>query len=148
MRRARIHYPGTVYHVIMRGNGGQDIFFDESDRIRFYELLLDLRLLMGDPPHRYGENRNVDQWAIHEVGLENRMNSLLVRRAKVTTALPLSGWLGMGSVGGGAVAQGYGKFIWLLRILWFDTTELCSADDRAGKSLDRAAEGVLRSEKG
>jgi REP element-mobilizing transposase RayT len=24
---------------MLRGNGGQDIFFDESDRIRFYELL-------------------------------------------------------------------------------------------------------------
>ena len=38
-RRARIHYPGAIYHVMLRGNGGRDIFFDESDRIRFYELL-------------------------------------------------------------------------------------------------------------
>jgi putative transposase len=38
-RRARIHYPGAIYHVMLRGNGGQDIFFDDSDRIRFYELL-------------------------------------------------------------------------------------------------------------
>jgi len=38
-RRERIHYPGAVYHVMLRGNGGQDIFFDESDRIRFYDLL-------------------------------------------------------------------------------------------------------------
>ena len=38
-RRARIHYPGAIYHPTMRGKGGQDIFFDKSDRIRFYELL-------------------------------------------------------------------------------------------------------------
>ena len=38
-RRARIHYPGAVYHVMLRGNGGQDIFFDEPDRIRLYDLL-------------------------------------------------------------------------------------------------------------
>jgi len=38
-RRARIHYPGAVYHVMLRGNGSQNIFFDESDRIRFYDLL-------------------------------------------------------------------------------------------------------------
>ena len=38
-RRARIHYPGAVYHVMLRGNGGQDIFVDDSDRIRFYDLL-------------------------------------------------------------------------------------------------------------
>lgn len=37
--RARIHYPGAVYHVMQRGNGGRDVFFDESDRIRFYDLL-------------------------------------------------------------------------------------------------------------
>ncbi len=39
--RARILYPGAVYHVMLRGNGGQDIFFDESDRIRYYSLLED-----------------------------------------------------------------------------------------------------------
>jgi len=38
-RRARIHYPGAVYHVMLRWNVGQDIFFDEPDRIRFYDLL-------------------------------------------------------------------------------------------------------------
>lgn len=38
-RRARGHYPGAVYHVMLRGNGGHDIFFDDSDRIRFYDLL-------------------------------------------------------------------------------------------------------------
>lgn len=35
VRRARIHYPGAVYHVILRETGGKDFFFDESDRIRF-----------------------------------------------------------------------------------------------------------------
>ncbi|MFH1114300.1 MAG: transposase [Pseudomonadota bacterium] len=38
-RRARIHYPGAVYHVMLRGNAGEDIFFDDSDRLRFYDLL-------------------------------------------------------------------------------------------------------------
>jgi putative transposase len=38
-RRARIHYPAAVYHVMLRGNAGRDIFFDDSDRIRFYGLL-------------------------------------------------------------------------------------------------------------
>jgi REP element-mobilizing transposase RayT len=35
-RKPRIHYPGAVYHVILRGNAGQPIFFDERDRYRFY----------------------------------------------------------------------------------------------------------------
>jgi putative transposase len=38
-RKPRIHYPGAVYHVILRGNGGQDIFFSQADRSRFYFLL-------------------------------------------------------------------------------------------------------------
>ena len=25
-RKRRVHYPGAVYHVVLRGNGGQDIF--------------------------------------------------------------------------------------------------------------------------
>ncbi len=38
-RKPRIHYPGAVYHVILRGNSGQNIFFDEGDRNRFFLLL-------------------------------------------------------------------------------------------------------------
>lgn len=38
-RKPRIHYPGAAYHVILRGNGGQDIFFNKDDRSRFYFLL-------------------------------------------------------------------------------------------------------------
>ena len=38
-RKPRIHFPGAVYHVMLRGNGGQDIFFCPSDRIRLYSLL-------------------------------------------------------------------------------------------------------------
>ncbi len=25
-RKRRVHYPGAVYYVMLRGNGGQDIF--------------------------------------------------------------------------------------------------------------------------
>jgi REP element-mobilizing transposase RayT len=38
-RKPRIHILGGVYHVMLRGNGGQDIFFDEEDRYHFYLLL-------------------------------------------------------------------------------------------------------------
>lgn len=31
-RKPRIHIPGGFYHVILRGNGGQDIFFSDQDR--------------------------------------------------------------------------------------------------------------------
>jgi putative transposase len=38
-RKPRIHTPGAIYHVILRGNAGQDIFSDDKDRYRFYEIL-------------------------------------------------------------------------------------------------------------
>jgi putative transposase len=38
-RKPRIVYPGALYHVILRGNDGQTIFFDDKDRTRFYLLL-------------------------------------------------------------------------------------------------------------
>lgn len=38
-RKPRIHYPGATYHVILRGNGGGDIFFNPSDYARLCFLL-------------------------------------------------------------------------------------------------------------
>ncbi len=38
-RKPRIHVPGGVYHVILRGNGGQKIFFADEDYARLYLLL-------------------------------------------------------------------------------------------------------------
>ncbi len=38
-RKPRIHYPTALYHVIIRGNGGQEIFYSKADRFRFYLLL-------------------------------------------------------------------------------------------------------------
>lgn len=38
-RKPRIHYPGAFYHVMLRGNCGADIFYDDDDHYRFYLLL-------------------------------------------------------------------------------------------------------------
>jgi REP element-mobilizing transposase RayT len=38
-RKPRLHIPGALYHVILRGNARQDIFFTPEDRGAFYELL-------------------------------------------------------------------------------------------------------------
>jgi REP element-mobilizing transposase RayT len=38
-RKPRIHTPGAIYHVILRGNARQDIFSDDKDRYRFYEVI-------------------------------------------------------------------------------------------------------------
>jgi REP element-mobilizing transposase RayT len=38
-RKPRLHLPGGVYHVILRGNARQAIFFSDEDRLRGYLLL-------------------------------------------------------------------------------------------------------------
>jgi len=46
-RKPRVHYPTALYHVILRGNGGQEIFLSQEDRFRFY-------LLLQEGVERYG----------------------------------------------------------------------------------------------
>jgi len=38
-RKVRVQYPGEVYHVMSRGNQGNEIFRDDRDRERFLETL-------------------------------------------------------------------------------------------------------------
>ncbi len=37
--KPRIHFPGALYHVILRGNARDKIFFANTDRYRFYTFL-------------------------------------------------------------------------------------------------------------
>ncbi len=47
-RRPRLHVPGGMYHVILRGNDRQTIFFDDDDRRRWESLI---HLLPGAGHH-------------------------------------------------------------------------------------------------
>lgn len=38
-RKPRLHVPGGLYHVILRGNARQDVFFSLADRAALYALL-------------------------------------------------------------------------------------------------------------
>jgi putative transposase len=38
-RRLRLHLPSTVYHVMLRGNDGQSIFFSDEDKSRMCLLM-------------------------------------------------------------------------------------------------------------
>ncbi|MDZ4185305.1 MAG: transposase [Desulfuromonadales bacterium] len=38
-RKLRIHFAGAVYHVILRGNAGDPVFFADRDRYRLYLIL-------------------------------------------------------------------------------------------------------------
>jgi REP element-mobilizing transposase RayT len=63
-RPVRIEYPGAVYHVLARGNHGQDIFGDDQDRKQWLETL-------GEACHKTG-------WRIHAYVLRGNHFRLLV----------------------------------------------------------------------
>ena len=52
-RKPRLHVPGGLYHVILRGNARQDIFFTAGDRKYFYELLAEGVVRFGYRVHAF-----------------------------------------------------------------------------------------------
>jgi len=52
-RKPRIHFPGALYHVILRGNHGQVVFSDAADRSRFYLLLQEGTVRFGHRIHAF-----------------------------------------------------------------------------------------------
>ncbi len=42
MRKPRLHVPGAFYHVTLRGNHRQDIFFSPADRTLFNDIVADV----------------------------------------------------------------------------------------------------------
>ena len=52
-RKSRIHLPGGVYHVMLRGNGGQVVFPDPADGLVFLDLLAEGTARFGFRCHGY-----------------------------------------------------------------------------------------------
>lgn len=52
-RRPRVHVPGGIYHVILRGNHRQRIFAQTSDRQRWEEILVNVLHQLGARIHGY-----------------------------------------------------------------------------------------------
>lgn len=80
-RKPRVHYPAALYHVIMRGNACQDIFFDDEDRCRFYLLLQEGIERYGHRIHAYCLMTNHVHIAIQvgEVSLSRIMQNITFR---------------------------------------------------------------------
>jgi putative transposase len=52
-RKPRLHVPGGLYHVVLRGNAQQDVFFTPGDRHFFYELLAEGVVRFGYRVHAF-----------------------------------------------------------------------------------------------
>ncbi|MEO8626886.1 MAG: transposase [Betaproteobacteria bacterium] len=101
-RKSRLHLRGGLYHVILRGNAGHDIFFEEEDRFFFYRLLdegtrrfgyrvhafclmdnhIHLALQMGGQPLSKGLQNLTFRYARHINQTQNRAGHLFQGRYK------------------------------------------------------------------
>lgn len=52
-RKPRLHVPGGLYHVILRGNARQDVFFTRKDRRFLYDLLAEGVVRFGYRVHAF-----------------------------------------------------------------------------------------------
>ena len=80
-RKPRLHLPGGLYHVILRGNAGQDVFFIPADRAFFYELLAEGVARFGYRVHAFCLMTNHVHLALQagEQGLSQGMQNLSFR---------------------------------------------------------------------
>jgi len=83
-RKPRLHIPGALYHVILRGNAKQDIFFDAEDRRRFLLFLQESIERFEFRLHGYCLMTNHLHLAIQvrEVPLSRIMQNLSLRYTK------------------------------------------------------------------
>lgn len=98
-RKQRIHYPGALYHVILRGNTQQDVFFEDCDRYRFFLLLQEGSEKFGYRIHAYCLMTNHIHLVIQvgETPLSRIMQSLSLRyTAWINRRLNRSGHLFQG----------------------------------------------------
>ena len=80
-RQPRIHIPGGVYNVILRGNDGQEIFHDNGDRYRLASYLDEGRVRFGYRIAAFCFMSNHLHLAVQvgEISLSRIMQSLAVR---------------------------------------------------------------------
>ena len=52
-RKPRLHFPGAIYHVTLNGNGGQQVFLDDTDRTRLLLLTQEGIEKLGHRVHAY-----------------------------------------------------------------------------------------------
>jgi REP element-mobilizing transposase RayT len=85
-RKPRLHAPGGLYHVILRGNDRQAIFFDTDDRRRWESLIADGLDEHGHRIHAYCWMTNHVHMAIqcHERPLSGFMRLVASQYARST----------------------------------------------------------------
>lgn len=80
-RKPRIHLPGGLYHVILRGNDGQSVFLADEDRCRFFLLLQEGTVRFGYRVHAFCLMTNHIHLALQvsDIPLSRAMQNLSLR---------------------------------------------------------------------
>ncbi len=83
-RKPRIHFPGACYHVIVRGNNRQSLFFSDADRDHFLALVGEGVERFGHQVHAYCLMFNHAHFAmqVDAVPLSKIVHSLCFRYAR------------------------------------------------------------------
>jgi putative transposase len=103
-RKARIHVPGAIYHVILRGNARQDIFCDDKDRYRFYSIL-------NNSHERFQHRIHAFCLMTNHVHLEIQVSDVSLSRIMLNIALRYTQWFNWRHNKTGHVFQGRYKAV-------------------------------------
>ena len=105
-RKPRIHYPGAVYHVMLRGNAGQPVFFDGRDRCRLY-------LILQYVVERFGCRIHGFCFMTNHVHLVFQMGDIPLSRIMQNLSLRYTKWINYTQARTGHVFQGRYKALLL-----------------------------------
>ena len=72
-RQPRLHLPGGLYHVMLRGNGGQSIFCDDEDRLQ-------LEALVAEGVSRFGHRIHAYCWMGNHIHLALQVGTVPLSR--------------------------------------------------------------------
>jgi len=113
-RKPRVHISGGFYHVMLRGNGGADVFFNEEDRYRFY-------LLIQEGVERYGHRVHAFCLMSNHVHLVIQVGEISLSRIMQNLSFRYTRWVNGRQKRIGHLFQGR---YWSMRIVicwnWFD----------------------------
>jgi REP element-mobilizing transposase RayT len=98
-RKSRIHYPGALYHVILRGNAGDTVFFDEVDRCRLY-------LLLQEGTERFGFRIHAFCCMTNHVHIALQVGEIPLSRIMQNLSLRYTAWINRRRKRTGHVFQG------------------------------------------
>jgi REP element-mobilizing transposase RayT len=116
-RKPRIHISGGYYHVMLRGNGGVDVFFNEEDRYRFY-------LLMQEGVERYGHRIHAFCLMSNHVHLVVQVGDVSLSRIMQNISFRYTHWFNGRQSEQAIFFRGGSRRYWSMKIIifwnWFD----------------------------